>query len=255
MAPRASTRRRVLARDSAASRLDRHASVRGLHRPRCVKIVRTWRLRGGHHASIHRARFRPRFRCGGLGLHWPLAQATTEAPAMQSAPAAAGGVTAFVGARVIVGDGTVIENATFTLGPDKHFGLVGSTAAVTLPAGVRKVDLAGLTVMPAIVDAHTHLSRERDALIADLKHRAYFGVSAALSLGQDNGTRRVRRAQGSDPGRRALPARRPRYHGAGARPQRHSVLGHLRGRGARGRPGAGRARRRHHQDLGGRPSR
>jgi len=42
--------------------------------------------------------------------------------------------------------------------------------------------------MPAIVDAHTHLSRERDALIADLKHRAYFGVSAALSLGQDNGS-------------------------------------------------------------------
>jgi imidazolonepropionase-like amidohydrolase len=41
--------------------------------------------------------------------------------------------------------------------------------------------------MPAIVDSHTHLSRERDALIADLKHRAYFGVSAALSLGQDNG--------------------------------------------------------------------
>ena len=111
-----------------------------------------------------------------------------KAPAVPSAPAAASAVTAFVGARVIVGDGTVIENATFTLGPDKHFGLVGSTAAVTLPAGVRKVDLTGLTVMPAIVDAHTHLSRERDALIADLKHRAYFGVSAALSLGQDNGS-------------------------------------------------------------------
>ena len=112
----------------------------------------------------------------------------TGAPAAPSAPAAGGGVTAFTGARVIVGDGTVIENATFTLAPDKHFGLVGSTAAVTLPAGVTKVDLTGLTVMPAIVDAHTHLSRERDALIADLKHRAYFGVSAALSLGQDNGS-------------------------------------------------------------------
>jgi imidazolonepropionase-like amidohydrolase len=109
-------------------------------------------------------------------------------PAAPSAPAAGAGVTAFTGARLIVGDGTVIENAVFTLGPDKHFGLVGSTAAVTLPAGVTKVDLTGLTVMPAIVDAHTHLSRERDALIADLKHRAYFGVSAALSLGQDNGT-------------------------------------------------------------------
>jgi len=110
------------------------------------------------------------------------------APAAPSPSAPGAGVTAFTGARLIVGDGTVIENATFTLGPDKHFGLVGSTAAVTLPAGATNVDLTGLTVMPAIVDAHTHLSRERDALIADLKHRAYFGVSAALSLGQDNGT-------------------------------------------------------------------
>ena len=110
------------------------------------------------------------------------------APAAPSAPTAGAGVTAFTGARVIVGDGTVIDNATFTLGPDKHFGLVGSTAAVTVPAGATKVDLTGLTVMPAIVDTHTHLSRERAALIADLKHRAYFGVSAALSLGQDNGT-------------------------------------------------------------------
>ena len=109
-------------------------------------------------------------------------------PPPAAAQAARSGVTAFTGARLLVGDGTVIENATFTLGADKHFGLVGSTAAVTLPAGVTTVDLSGLTVMPAIVDSHTHLSREREALIADLKHRAYFGVSAAMSLGQDNGT-------------------------------------------------------------------
>lgn len=108
-------------------------------------------------------------------------------PAAPSAPAAGAGVTAFTGARLIAGDGTVIDNATFTLGPDKHFGIVGATAAVTVPAGATKVDLTGLTVMPAIVDSHTHLSRERDALVADLRHRAYFGVSAALSLGQDNG--------------------------------------------------------------------
>jgi len=107
-------------------------------------------------------------------------------PATPSAPAGAG-VTAFTGARLIVGDGTVIDNATFTLGPDRHFGLVGSTAAVTVPAGATMVDLTGLTVMPAIVDSHTHLSHDRDALVADLRHRAYFGVSAALSLGQDNG--------------------------------------------------------------------
>jgi imidazolonepropionase-like amidohydrolase len=48
------------------------------------------------------------------------------------------------------------------------------------------MDLAGLTVMPAIVDTHTHLSGERDALIQDLSRRAYFGVSAAMSLGLDD---------------------------------------------------------------------
>ena len=103
-----------------------------------------------------------------------------------NAPAAGAGVTVFTGARLIVGDGSVIDNATFTVGPDNRFGLVGATAAVTVPAGAATVDLAGLTVMPAIFDAHTHLSRDRAGLTADLKHRAYFGVAAAMSLGQDN---------------------------------------------------------------------
>ncbi len=109
-------------------------------------------------------------------------------PAPESAAAAAStGVTVFTGARLLVGDGTVIDNATFTVGPDNRFGLVGATAAVTVPAGAATVDLLGATVMPAIVDTHTHLSRDRAALTADLKHRAYFGVGAAMSLGQDSG--------------------------------------------------------------------
>ena len=54
-----------------------------------------------------------------------------------------------------------------------------------MPNGARRVDLAGKTVMPMIVDTHTHLSTTRDGLIRDLKQRAYFGVSAALSLGLD----------------------------------------------------------------------
>ena len=103
-----------------------------------------------------------------------------------AAPGAGAGITVFTGGRLLVGDGTVVDNATFTVGPDNRFGLVGATAAVTVPAGARTVDLAGLTVMPAIVDTHTHLSRDRAGLMADLKHRAYFGVSAAMSLGQDN---------------------------------------------------------------------
>jgi imidazolonepropionase-like amidohydrolase len=97
------------------------------------------------------------------------------------------GITVFTGARLLTGDGGVIDDATFTVGADNRFGLVGATAAVTVPAGATTVDLAGLTVMPAIVDAHTHLSRDREGLTADLRHRAYFGVGAAMSLGQDDG--------------------------------------------------------------------
>ena len=105
----------------------------------------------------------------------------------ESAPPAGAGVTVFTGARLIVGDGTVIDTATFTIGPDNRFGIVGPAAAVTVPAGVATVDLSGATVMPAIVDTHVHLSRDRAGLMADLQRRAYFGVGAAMSLGQDTG--------------------------------------------------------------------
>jgi imidazolonepropionase-like amidohydrolase len=49
------------------------------------------------------------------------------------------------------------------------------------------VALSGKTVMPAIVDTHTHLSQTGEALAEDLRRRAYYGVSAAMSLGQDAG--------------------------------------------------------------------
>jgi len=99
-------------------------------------------------------------------------------------PVSAQSVTAFEGARLIVGDGRVIENATLVVDGDR-ISQVGRAADVRVPEGARRVDLAGKTVMPMIVDTHTHLNTTRDALTRDLKQRAYFGVSAALSLGLD----------------------------------------------------------------------
>jgi imidazolonepropionase-like amidohydrolase len=92
--------------------------------------------------------------------------------------------TAYEGARLIVGDGRVIENGTLVVEGAK-LAQAGVAAAVQVPAGATRVNLAGKTVMPMIVDTHVHLSTERDALIRDLKQRAYYGVSAALSLGTD----------------------------------------------------------------------
>ena len=100
---------------------------------------------------------------------------------------AAGSVTAFEGARLIVGDGRApIDNATFVVSGARLTD-VGRTGQVRVPAGAARVSLAGKTVMPAIVDTHTHLSQTREALTDDLRKRAYYGVSAAMSLGQDRG--------------------------------------------------------------------
>src|SRR5256712_951684 len=94
-------------------------------------------------------------------------------------------VTVFEGVRVVVGDGrTPIENASFVVN-GARFAQVGRAADVRVPAGATRVNLAGKTVMPAIIDTHTHLSQTREMLIDDLRRRAYFGIGAALSLGQD----------------------------------------------------------------------
>jgi imidazolonepropionase-like amidohydrolase len=91
----------------------------------------------------------------------------------------------FEGAGLIVGDGSPpIENAAFVVDGGR-FVQVGPAAELEAPAGAKRVDLTGTTVMPAIIDTHTHLNQERDALIEDLRARARHGVSAAMSLGRD----------------------------------------------------------------------
>src|SRR5882724_2532165 len=92
-------------------------------------------------------------------------------------------ITAFEGARLVVGNGSVIENGTLVIDGDK---IVQAGQGVAVPAGATRVNLAGKTVMPAIIDTHVHLSPLRERLIRDLKMRGYFGVGAALSMGLDN---------------------------------------------------------------------
>jgi imidazolonepropionase-like amidohydrolase len=94
--------------------------------------------------------------------------------------------TAFTGARVIVGDGRVIENATLVV-EGSRLAAVGPAGQVTPPAGATTTSLAGKTVMPAIIDTHTHLLTERSALVDQLRGKAYYGVSMAMSLGTDAG--------------------------------------------------------------------
>jgi len=96
-------------------------------------------------------------------------------------------VTVYEGARLIVGDGAApIENSAFVVA-NNRFTQVGRRGQVNVPAGATRVDLTGKTVMPAIIDTHTHMPVTRDALVDSLQRKAYYGVSVVMSLGQDTG--------------------------------------------------------------------
>ena len=78
-----------------------------------------------------------------------------------------------------------IENGTIVV-DGARIAQAGSAKDVKVPANAKRVSLAGKTVMPMIIDTHVHLSGKRETVIRDLKQRAYWGVSAAMSMGTDN---------------------------------------------------------------------
>ncbi len=93
--------------------------------------------------------------------------------------------TAYEGARLILGDGRVVENGTIVV-QGARITQAGDAKEVKAPADAKRVNLAGKTVMPMIIDTHVHLSGKRESLVRDLKQRAYWGVSTAMSMGTDN---------------------------------------------------------------------
>ena len=98
-----------------------------------------------------------------------------------------GSATVFQGARLINGTGAApLDNAAFVV-EQGRIAQVGRADQIKPPAGAAKVDLTGKTVMPAIVDTHTHLATARDALVDQLPGKAYYGVGVVMSLGTDNG--------------------------------------------------------------------
>src|SRR5436190_1908698 len=99
----------------------------------------------------------------------------------------------FEGARLIVGDGTTIEDAAFVVDRGR-FGEVGRRGSVQAPAGAARVSLAGKTVIPALVDGHSHIGYQkgpstsvrnytRENILDHLSRFAYYGVAASQSMG------------------------------------------------------------------------
>jgi imidazolonepropionase-like amidohydrolase len=114
------------------------------------------------------------------------------------APNPQGSLVLFEGARLIVGDGTApIENAAFLVDGNR-FGQIGRKGQLQAPAGAARVDLTGKTVIPALIDAHSHIGYMKDLtsgpqnytrenILDHMRRFAYFGVAASQAMGTDFG--------------------------------------------------------------------
>src|SRR5437016_10275259 len=109
-------------------------------------------------------------------------------------------ITLFEGARLIMGDaGAPIESSAFIIENDR-FTSVGRKGEIQAPPGATRVNLTGKTVIPALIDVHSHFgflnqrdgsmakaNFNRDNLLDHLRRYAYHGFAAAISMGTDFG--------------------------------------------------------------------
>jgi len=99
-------------------------------------------------------------------------------------------------ARLISGDGAAsIEQGAFVV-ENGRITAIGAMDGVAAPAGAAHVDLAGKTVMPALIGAHGHVGYQKGATFLrenytrenirnDLARAAYFGLATVMTLGID----------------------------------------------------------------------
>ncbi len=168
-------------------------------------------------------------------------------------------VVLYEGATLIPGDDrAAVLNSAFLVEGEK-ITRVGRKGELTLPKGAERVDLSGKTVMPTLVNAHSHpgkLSRGPESVLV------------LRCLGGDVLGHRQGRCRAEDPsrpargqGRRCAAADcRARHRRSERRTGRHRIRrrrlrSHDRGRGETGCPRDRRFARRPSQDLGRRPRR
>ena len=104
----------------------------------------------------------------------------------------------FEGGRVIIDARRApIENSAFLV-DNGRIVKIGKKGELKPPAGAKRVDLTGKTVIPALIDPHVHLGYQKDLsyaaanftrenVIGQLNRDAYVGIAAVLSMGTDLG--------------------------------------------------------------------
>jgi imidazolonepropionase-like amidohydrolase len=103
-------------------------------------------------------------------------------------------VTVFDGARILDGNGGApIDGGRLVVQGDRIVA-VGPAATTAAPAGATRVDLTGKTIMPAMINVHSHMGFEGYTtwhaknhtaanLLDHVMREAYYGVAAVTSVG------------------------------------------------------------------------
>jgi imidazolonepropionase-like amidohydrolase len=128
----------------------------------------------------------------GVAVAVGCSAAPEQAPVAASTP----GLTAFIGARIIDGTGgPVIERGVLVV-RDGKIDAVGAEGAVTAPPDAERVDVAGKTIIPGLINVHGHVNDVRglkadptfyteDHVRDQLQLYARYGVTTVFSLGGD----------------------------------------------------------------------
>ena len=133
-------------------------------------------------------------------------------------PGSSSSAVLYEGARLIIGDATPPIASGALLVQDGRIRAVGAMGAIAVPAGARRVDLTGKTVMPAMVNVHAHLGYEGYTswgarnhtpanLLDHLQREAFYGVAAATSVGSSPTPQMLQFQQDQRDGKHALAAR------------------------------------------------
>ncbi len=104
----------------------------------------------------------------------------------------------YEGARLIPGDGSAAIDDSAFLVERGVITRIGRKGGLSAAGGIKRVDLTGKTVMPALINAHGHpgfqkgltyaaANYTRENIMDDLNRALYFGVAAVMSQGIEKG--------------------------------------------------------------------
>jgi len=90
--------------------------------------------------------------------------------------------TVLLHATVIDGTaGAPLPDAAIVIS-DGHIAAMGPAAKIKTPAGAQVIDLTGKTIIPGIINAHSHIS---DDPAIKLRHFAQYGITSTIGMGGD----------------------------------------------------------------------